>query len=207
MPIRLSKTARLALIVVGILWFTHRTLIEIVIDWMWFDAVGFIEVFEKSLSARVGLFAIGALLSGLFIRLNIQRALRSAPLDPRAFQSVSGEMLVDPRQVQGLIRLLAWAVTLLAAFVFGMVASSLWLDVLSFVERIPFGTTDPVFERDVSFYVFELPLIAYARGIASGVVVVTTIACGVYYLFHQSTMGRSQAPISDAGRKPCKYAA
>jgi hypothetical protein len=85
--------------------------------------------------------------------------------------------------------------------VFGMVASSLWLEVLSFVERIPFGVTDPVFGYDVAFYVFELPLIAYARGIAVGALVVTLVACGVYYLFHQSTMGRSQVPIGEAGRK------
>ena len=201
MPIRLSNTARFALIALAVLWFTHRTLIEIIIDWMWFDAVGYIEVFEKSLGARIALFAAGSLIAGVFIRLNVVRALRAAPMDPRAFQSVSGEMLVDPRQVLGLIRFVGWVVTLLPAFVFGMVASSLWLEVLSFVERIPFGTTDPVFGYDVAFYVFELPLIAYARGIASGIVVVTAIACGVYYLFHQSTMGRTQMPISDAGRK------
>jgi len=201
MPFRLSKTARLALILLAILWFSHRTLIEIVIDWMWFESVGFIDVFEKSLVARVGLFAVGSILSGLFIRLNVQRALKAAPMDPRAFRVVSGEMIVDPGQIQGLIRLLSWVVTLLPAFIFGMVASALWLDVLSFLERIPFGKTEPVFGLDVSFYVFELPLIAYARGISSGLVVVTMIACGLYYLFHQSTMGRTHMPVSDAGRK------
>jgi len=201
MPIRISPMARLLLVAFAVFWFTHRTVIEIVIDWMWFDAVGYIEVFETSLVARAVLFAIGFTISALFIGLNVRRALRSTPIDPMAFQVITGEMAVDPRQIKGLIRVLSWVVTLLPAFVFGMVTSSLWLEVLSFVEQIPFGVTDPVFGYDVAFYVFELPLIAYARGIAVGALIVTLIACGVYYLFHQSTMGRSQMPVGEAGLK------
>ena len=101
MPIRISKSARLLLIVLAIFWFTHRTAIEIAIDWMWFDAVGYIEVFETSLIARAGLFVAGFVLSGLFIGFNIRRALKSTPIDPMAFQVVTGEMVVDPRQVKG----------------------------------------------------------------------------------------------------------
>ena len=201
MPIRLSKSARLLLMVLVVIWFTHRTATEIAIDWMWFDAVGYLEVFETSLMAQVSLFVVGFVTAAAFIGLNIRRALRSTPIDPMAFQVVTGEMVVDPRQVKGIIKLLAWVLTLLPAFVFGMVASSLWLEVLSFVERVPFDVVDPVFGYDVAFYVFELPLIAYARGIAVGIVMVTLVACGVYYLFHQSAMGRSQVPIGVSGLK------
>jgi uncharacterized protein len=199
MPIQLSRKAKVALALVAVVWFTHRSVIEIMIDWMWFDAAGYLGIFETSLKARAALFVGGGLAAAAFIGLNLKIAARRAPIDPRAFQLVSGELMVDPKRVAGLTRVLGWLVTLLPALVFGMVASSLWLEVLSFFERVPFGVTEPVFGMDVSFYVFELPMIAYARSIAVGIVVVSLVASGVYYLFQQSTMGQGSQPISSRG--------
>ena len=62
--------------------------------------------------------------------------------------------------------------------------------------------TEPVFGQDVSFYVFELPMIAYARSIAVGIVVISILASGVYYLFQQSSMGQGPQPIPVAGLAP-----
>jgi uncharacterized membrane protein (UPF0182 family) len=199
MPIKISKKAKAVLFLFAAVWFSHRAVIEMAIDWIWFDAAGYLEIFETSLQARVVLFAVGALSAAAFIGLNIRIAAKRAPIDPRAFKLVSGEMLVDPAKISGLTRGLGWLVALLPALVFGMVASSLWLEVLSFFERVPFDIIEPVFGLDVSFYVFELPMIAYARSIAVGIVVVSIIACGVYYLFQQSTMGHSAQPISLPG--------
>ena len=198
---QLPAPVRIALIAAVLIWFTHRPLIEMSIDWMWFDAAGYIGVFKTSLIARVGLFAAGFALAAMFLRLNIRHALTSHPIQPNAFRLVSGELMIDPNRVAGLLALLGWVVTLLPALVFGLIASSLWLDVLSFVERVPFGTTEPVFGRDVSFYVFELPMLTSARSILTGMVVISLLASGVYYLFHQSTMGMGPEPLSEKARK------
>jgi uncharacterized membrane protein (UPF0182 family) len=201
MILKLPRGAKLALIIAAVLWFTHRPLTEIAIDWMWFDAAGYIGIFKTSITARAALFGVGALLSAIFIGLNIRFAFKAQPIQADAFRLVSGEVLVDPARMAGLLKVVGWLATLLPALVFGMVASSLWLDVLSFVDRVPFGIEDAVFGHDVSFYVFELPMIAYARSIGVGTVVVTIIATGVYYLFHQSTMGTGPEPLSKVARK------
>ena len=198
---QLPSSVKAALVIALAVWFTHRPLIEMSIDWMWFDAAGFLEVFKTSLLARVALFAGGAALAAVFIRLNIRHALKSHPIQPNAFRLVSGEVVIDPQRVTGLLGLLGWVLTLLPALIFGLVASSLWLDVLSFVERVPFGTTEPVFGKDVSFYVFELPMLTSGRSIAMGIVVISMLVSGVYYLFHQSTMGTTPEPLSVRARK------
>jgi hypothetical protein len=199
MPIQISRSAKVVLFLLAAVWFTHRSLIEVVIDWMWFDAAGYLGIFETSLKARIALFVAGSVSAAVFIGINLKIASKRAPIDPRAFKLVSGEVLVDPSRVAGLAKSVGWLVTLLPALIFGMVASALWLEVLSFFERVPFGVVEPVFGLDVSFYVFELPMIAYARSIAVGIVVISLIASGVYYLFQQSTMGRSPQPIPTAG--------
>ena len=198
---QLPKSVRFTVVAFLVIWFTHRPLIEMSVDWMWFDAAGYLDVFKTSLSARVGLFAAGAIVAGVFIRLNLRHAINSHPIQPNAFRLVSGEMVIDPERVAGLIRLLSWVLTLLPALVFGLVASSVWLDVLSYMERVPFGTTEPVFGLDVAFYVFELPIWVFLRSIAMGMVVVSMLASGVYYLFHQSTMGVGPQPLSQQARQ------
>jgi hypothetical protein len=198
---QLPRTVRFALVALIVVWFTHRSLTEIAIDWMWFDAAGYLEVFKTSLSARAALFVAGTVVAATFIRINVGYALKSHPIQPNAFRLVSGEMVVDPARMAGLFGLLGWLVSILPALVFGLVASSLWLDVLSFVERVPFGTIEPVFGKDVAFYVFELPMLEFARSISVGIVMVSMLASGVYYFFHQSTMGTGPEPVSQAARK------
>ncbi len=49
------------------------------------------------------------------------------------------------------------------AFFMGLAASGQWETVLRARHAVPFGVSDPVFQRDVAFYVFTLPLIEFWR--------------------------------------------
>ncbi|MAY81477.1 MAG: hypothetical protein CL930_11920 [Deltaproteobacteria bacterium] len=201
MPIRFSRTTRAIFAVLVVLWFVHRSLTEIAIDWMWFESAGYLGIFETSIKTRIALFCSGAAIAATFVGLNLRHAFRVAPVDPVSLSLVSGEMVIEPGRLKSLLKVLGALLTLLPAFIFGLVASSVWFEVLSFMERQPFGTTEGVFGYDVGFYIFELPLLAFARNVAVGLTVVTSFGCGVYYLFQHSAMGRGPMPISDAGRK------
>src|SRR6266480_4770375 len=71
----------------------------------------------------------------------------------------SGAAAVD---VTRLLRRLALPTALGLALLFGLGAAGGWLGVLQFLHRTPFGVTDPVFGRDVGYYVFTVPVIAGA---------------------------------------------
>jgi uncharacterized membrane protein (UPF0182 family) len=201
MPIRFSRSTRIFFALIVILWFVHRSLTEIAIDWMWFESAGYLGIFETSIKARIALFCGGAVIAAVFVGLNLRHAFRAAPVDPVSLSLVSGEVVIEPRRLKSLLRVLGVLLVLLPAFIFGLVASSVWFEVLSFLERQPFGATEAVFGYDVGFYIFELPLLVFVRNVAVGLTVVTTFGCGVYYLFQHSTMGSGPIPISDAGRK------
>ena len=201
MPIRFSRSTRFVIALLVILWFVHRSLTEIAIDWMWFESAGYLGIFETSIKTRIALFCGGAVTAAIFVGLNLRHAFRSAPVDPVSLSLVSGEVIIEPQRLKSLLMVLGGLLTLLPAFIFGLVGSSVWFEVLSFMERQPFGATEAVFGHDVGFYIFELPLLAFTRNVAVGLTVVTTFGCGVYYLFQHSAMGRGPMPISDAGRK------
>ena len=51
-----------------------------------------------------------------------------------------------------------WAIALAFSLAMGLVMSNQWGTVLSALNATPFGSSDPIFQRDIGFYIFQLPL-------------------------------------------------
>ena len=51
------------------------------------------------------------------------------------------------------------ALLFIVGLIMAGVASSSWMNVLTFMNRESFGLNDPIFGKDLEFYVFQLPLI------------------------------------------------
>ncbi len=54
--------------------------------------------------------------------------------------------------------------------------------VLRYLNAAPFGVTDPIFQRDVSFYVFTLPVYQFLVSWLGGAIILAALATGVTYL-------------------------
>jgi uncharacterized protein len=67
------------------------------------------------------------------------------------------------------------------AVIFGSVAGGAWETVLRWMNGVEFGVTDPQFNRDVAFYVFDLPAYHFFHGWALGLVIVSALAAGAVY--------------------------
>jgi len=69
------------------------------------------------------------------------------------------------------------------ALIFGLVAQGNWEVVLRFFNGQPFGITDPVFHKEISFYIFSLPFLSFLRSWLLGALIVTLLgSVGVYIL-------------------------
>ena len=152
-------------------------------DRLWFDSVGYGEVFTKVLGTRVLLFLVFGLLLGVAVAVNIVVAYRVRPV----FRPASPEQvnLDRYRDVVEPVRrwVLVGAVLVLLLFA-GSSGAGQWRQFLLWRHRAPFGQTDPYFNRDVGFYVFELPWLHYLVDFAMAVLVLSLIAAVlVHYLF------------------------
>jgi uncharacterized membrane protein (UPF0182 family) len=127
-------------------------------EWLWFDSLGFGSIYTTVLATRLWLFAAGAavLLVLLLASLFLARRL-SPPSDSVPF----GQGLVLVRRVVDLGIL---TVALFFALIFGLVASSQWEMVLRFANAADFNVIEPLLDRDVGFYVFQLPLLSFLQG-------------------------------------------
>jgi uncharacterized membrane protein (UPF0182 family) len=130
-------------------------------DWWWFREIGYQVVFTRELTTRVLLFLAASGLTTGVLYLNLRAAQRGLVPDPVVLQFGPGTRRVD---ISAALRRLSLPVSLAFGLLAGLGATPAWDLVLRVIHRTPFGIADPVFSRDIGFYVFTLPGLAAALG-------------------------------------------
>jgi uncharacterized protein len=179
-PLIASRRARvLAFLGLGLLAFIIvPSAIQLTADWFWFQEIGFESVFTRELSTKLGLFVVVAILALSVILGNLRFAQRGIVVSPVLLRLDPNLPGVD---VTAGIRRIATPVAFALAAVLALSAVGGWLIVLQFLDRVPFGVTDPVFARDVGYYVFTLPAISMILGILMALTVLSLLICAPIY--------------------------
>lgn len=131
---------------------------EIWTKYLWFEQLGFTDVLLTRWVTQGVLFVIGFALFAVPLYLSLRHAYRSRPVYPPITREQEAleqfRAAVDP-----LRRGLTIIAPLLIGGFGGLAAARRWQEVQLFLHPQQFGTEDPVFGRDISFYVFQLPII------------------------------------------------
>ncbi len=122
-------------------------------DWYWYDSLDLTSVFTTRIAARLGLFAVTAILFWLIVALNIYLARR---LNRNGLIGTPVEQIAAAFGLR-VVPTLILAAGVLAVLV-GLSASAIWENVLLYLNQSQFGLVDPVFNRDIGFFVFTLPI-------------------------------------------------
>jgi len=159
------------------------------VDWLWFGEVGYLAVFMTILLTQA---SVGGLFGAVFFLVffaNVYLAGRHQPT--RYWGTVDTLVLLrfaEPlrshlgRTVGGVAGVLA----LIAA----LGSATHWEDYLLFRQAIPFGQTDPLFGKDLGFYIFALPFLTYLQEWLVGLLLFTTVgAAALYFLTHGIVIG------------------
>ncbi len=162
-------------------------------DYLWYGEVGYTSVFWKRIATQVWLFFAFAVLFFALFYGNIYLARRLTPRyqRPPAALSPVEESVLRFRESAGrwLDRgLLAGSV--LISLLVGWGSAGQWENVLKFFTHASFGKADPVFGKDLGFYVFEFPLLRYFSGWLFTVLVFTALAAvAVHFLYGAINFG------------------
>ena len=167
------------------------------IDWLWFREVQFTSVFVTVLRTQVLLGAVTAV--AFFLILYAQRAPGLAARPARRRRGGDDALgLPGPEVLEPYVRRLALPVSVVMALFVGWVGTDRWELVLKALNPTPFGVRDPLFDRDVAFYVFQLPLWNSLYGWLMGVLVVSGLAAVAVYVCTRGMSDLLQGP----GRSP-----
>lgn len=154
-------------------------------DWLWFREVGYTSVFVRSLNAQGTVFVVTFALVYLFLYVNLRVARLSATPRPRVMLGTNSDgrpISVDAKRAAGMAGPVAVAIAgLLALF-----GASRWMLWLTYIHGSTFGAVDPLFGRDVSYYIFDLPVLQIVRQQALIVTFLTLVGCALLYVFSGS---------------------
>jgi hypothetical protein len=152
-------------------------------DWLWFVELGYPRVFWVPFVSKAGLFGFVATLVWAVLYLNLRVAVRALPPPARVELRLDGTRYVPRPGLRRWLGVGCAAVALLA----GLASTDQWVAFQQFLHAVPAGEQDPVFGRDVSFYMFRLPFWRFLQRLAWGWLLVAGLGCLVVYLAAATT--------------------
>ncbi len=185
---RRGSAGRFRLIIFGViavglfLLMSLRGIAGFYTDFLWFDSLGQDDVFKAVLGAQVVLVLLFMFLFFLILFGNLTVAQRLAPrIRPAGPEE---DLLVHYHTFIGkrdrLVRILFSA---LFALIAGLRVSDKWQDWLLFTNREDVGVTDAQFDKDIGFYIFQLPFFNFVVDWVFGTLLVTIIFTAItHYL-------------------------
>lgn len=182
------KFILIAVIILIIIFFT--SIVGFLVDIQWYTEVGYLSVFFTRLFTQ---FEIGV---PIFIVLFLLIYLYLIYLKR---QYLKGSNIIQSKQqIRSVNRKLMIIAVILSILISASIASSNWSAILSFMNSTSFNMADPLFNMDVSFYVFKLPVYNTLYSFVFVILVLMAIITLVFNLFMALSQGEHQT-FSDLG--------
>jgi uncharacterized protein len=152
-------------------------------DWLWFENLGFSPVFWTMLLSKFGFGVMVWVLLALIIGINIYAANRlNPPVGTRGGLKVADDVAAQFGLSTATLKTLVIAFILFATFYIASKSAAQWDLLLRYLYQQPFGSTDPVFNRDIGFYLFSLPFYLFIQNLLLVLFIVAALATMGWYL-------------------------
>jgi len=159
-------------------------------EWWWYQEIGYQVVFTRRIVAQVALFVGAGVVTSVVLLINLRIAQRGMVPHPIVLRV--GQAVPD-LNVPAVLRRLSLPVALGLGVLSGLAATLLWETLLQAANATPFGVADPVFGRDIGWYVFRLPAIAAALGFLSGLATLSLVVLVPIYFLRGDIIVRPSA--------------
>ena len=153
----------LAIFFLGINFFT---------DWLWFKEVGYVSVFITKIVTQLKYGIPLALI------LAVLMALYLHGLKGRYFKKIVSKEETNIKKLNLYTNLLSLAFGIFVAVYF---VRYMWFEFLEFINSTQVGKSDPLFNMDISFYLFKYEFLNRLNELLLGVIVLFFAATVIYY--------------------------
>ena len=152
-------------------------------DYLWFQEVKLTSVFTTILWTKLALGFVAGLAFAAFVYVNVYLAARSTSSDVLVELDdpfgLPSRLVIEP-----LFRKFLLPGALILGFLTASQASGQWEAFVLFLNAQPFNVPDPVFGRDIGFYVFRLPVLSTLYSwalVALGLTFILVVATSVLH--------------------------
>ncbi len=152
----------LSLIIIVILLF--GTLSGYIIDLQWFRELGYTEVFFKKIFTQIKFFAPTLLLTFIIFFIYMKSI--------NTYALKRSNVFISSEESKGRNKIFI-VLSLVLSIVFSIVfVTDVWYDFLIFINKTPFNIVEPIFNYDISFFIFVLPFLKKLHHFLLGIVII-----------------------------------
>ena len=188
-----DKAKNLKWIIIGIILLVViivGAIASIYIDLIWFKSVQFVTVFWKILLTKGVVMLFFAAVFFILSFINLSFARRFAPefqveISQDEFERPEIQLYKSLQNIQINKKFVLWFSLIVALFM-GFSESSSWEKILTYFNRTSFGTADPIFNRDIGFYMFSLPFWEFVRNWLSFAITLITVVVAAIYIIKKA---------------------
>lgn len=161
-------------------------------DWLWFKDLGYSKVFWTEIITKLEIGVPVFVFATLLVRLYLSN------LKKGYFKMIESHEITDEKRLNKI----SWGL----AIVFGVVvavlsATDTWMNFLKFMNSSSFSLKDPLYNLDVSFYIFKLAFLTQANNllllIIVGVVIITVLYYGILMTVRTPDFFEHDDPFSE----------
>ena len=181
------------------------------VDWLWFSAIGYFSIFRTIIVAEAEVFIAVFITTAIILLVNGSLAFRFAqsesPQHHTEFESRPTGVSPLPEVLEFTRYKLPWpgviifgACVLAALVAWGEVDN--WRVLLQFLYQAPYGASDPLYNKDIGFYLFALPAYIAIKNWMLLTLFLSAVFAGAIYWVHggivYTVQRRSMSPTAIA---------
>ncbi len=183
----------LVLVIAILIWGALSGGISFYINALWFESLGYWEVFKISLMGKAWTFISGFLAALVFLSLNSVLAIRR-PQGDFWFRSDFTELAH-----RGINQFLKLGLLLVGFFAGGFLQTH-WMTFYKYIHQVETGDFDPIFGKDIGFYLFSLPVLEVISIFSIAMAVLALLLTGFLYVINGHLGYNGRVQLTSAAR-------
>ncbi len=203
---------RIATILIGIVILAlvlARWTANLYVDWLWFQSLNYQKTFLTIIFSELGLKVVVGSLFFIALFLNL------LPIKSKIINAVNRTRFVEDDEnvvniytsplsryaKPGPILAIFALISLFMAFFMGTMITGDWVVFQQFLNPTDFGQVDPIFNKDIGFYVFKLPFYKFLYKLFIWSIILIAFWVALAYFVTESASGRLSGFLkTDAAR-------
>jgi len=175
------------IIIVAVIALLIYLLTDFITDIIWFNEVGYTSVYLTEILTKLKLgvptFVIVAIISYLMLSVLKKNFLKDNDL-----------VLDSSKDNRSMKRVGIVLSVILSAFLTYLIIYDLWFEILEFINSTDFGITDPLFGKDISFYMFKFDFLSGLAQSSMMIIIGIFAVTVIYYTFLVAIASKENTP-------------
>jgi uncharacterized membrane protein (UPF0182 family) len=175
--------------------FSLPQVISLYVDWLWFKDIQYVKLFTVKINMQVISALAGFIAAFVITYVNLLTAMRLTR--GRTIVTALYNEAVPQLNLMRHIDKLLYIVPLLVGLFTAVLFNSNWLSLLYYLNSVGFGYADPIFGKDISFYIFTLPVLEIVFSLAFLIFIISFIVAALNYFLKGSIVLSQRGIISE----------